>query len=183
MQGSVKLNCCLFNKNKDPWNKIMVFKSVNFDRFRGVRAGRYSDQVWKSTTWFSEEWKISVIATYTVLGTIKKWQWHGFLHGNLSSLIRIYHKKFWTAIFFMGEILLPAREVVRLLQKAWVSRQKREISHVCRFVGGGAKLSAPAWETDGRGGRLVNQRVYFVQALTKVTLKWKYAFQPAYFLI
>ena len=93
-------------------------------------AGRYSDQVWKSTTWFSEEWKISLIAMYTVLGTIKKWQWHGFLHGNLSSLIRIYHKNFWTAIFFMGEILLPAREVVRLLQKAWVSRQKREISHV-----------------------------------------------------
>ena len=126
MQGSVKLNCCLFNKNKDPWNKIMVFKGVNFDRFRGVRASRYSDQVWKFTTWFSEEWKISLIATYTVLGTIKKWQWHGFLHGNLSSLIRIYHKNFERRFFFNGwDIVTRAwgREIasksVSLTPKAW----------------------------------------------------------------
>ena len=89
-------------------------------------AGRYSDQVWKSTTWFSEEWKISLIAMYTVLGTIKKWQWHGFLHGNLSSLIRIYHKNFERRFFFNGwDIVTRAwgREIasksVSLTPKAW----------------------------------------------------------------
>ena len=80
---------CLFNKVSKVWI------STDFKV-----SGLVGTPVWKSTTCFSEEWRISLIVTYTVLGTIKKWQWHGFWHGNLSSLIRIYHKNFERRFFF-----------------------------------------------------------------------------------
>ena len=129
MQGSVKLiNNTLIvvyltktriHETRSWFSKVWI--STDFEV-----CGLVSTQVWKSTTCFSEEWRISLIATYTVLGTIKKWQWHGFLHGNLSSLIRIGHKNFERRFFFNGwDIVTRAwgREIasksVSLTPKAW----------------------------------------------------------------